>query len=1385
MELKSITELRKEIRDNSNYAVTSSLDTVVAELRTKDKYKHLSNEQLAAIAKTVIAKRNSMELNIGLTAANNYTGLPQDTEWNQFSYEELLAMESDGVNIPQEFLDWAHSMQDSDTTNYVMDESELNNSGSLEELDQNTDDPKREMQEKAKTYIKKCQQQEDNIEAAKIDFAPKKDKAEEIQLQSKFTQENGMKKLTDMAKRWNELDEKIQKGESLTDLEKKEYSNLNKQLSGANADLRNKMTETANSLDDLVTSMNEIQETAASDIDLGSETIELANTLAGVQKNYNPKSIKGRMWFMAVGDLANMVYGAKGQSIARDTVDAGIDLQSIATDTQVEMNKNTTLFDFALEYGTSLNEQLEEVEKLLGENPNKDDRTAVTKGENAASENAEDEGSTIVEDAVDKTTEEPETDSNAVKTNATPEAAESEGESATVAPTETTSVSKSAAPVEETKPEDAPEGETEPTSGGNKKEAEKSLDDQGKDAAKDAEKTTPSIEKEGESTMRETEKAQKAQKVAKTNIKNLKAKEKEITKESQKLNEDAKKDNQQIAALNDANTEATEEIEEANSTSGEDTQAVISEKSETINTNQTAIISMGKITQDKGVEFQKKAEQEQKVTKETQKSTENTQKYNSKIEKGISYIDQIAAMGMMKGMSTMGTGAVLFVQGNIMQSVGAGMLSNPFTAAMGMALLTAGQTTSSIGLGTAQVGAILTEASFITLAATKVTKMTIAAVNGDIKGVFKNLGAFATVVASSVASCAATIVVGTVAAGAGPIGMAVASQAAALPFDALAYTANMNLSNKNIKSGKKDNNNEENTQPVEPTTQTTKEEETPKRKTPSNEGPYVISGGKIVNANEVQGKTRNSAVPAAALEYNAALKEEAQTKVEGTGKNNENKPEVVEGETQKSDSKKDKEEVTADSIKTSDGERAAKDNKKEGENVEKEEKKTSKSSKEAKKEGKDLEKTDKALQKEIKATEKELKNIEETIVKLTEDSEAAIAELEAESEAQAQQDNSGIQENSNQDNSQTMMSASAPVQGAGAQQAVQTGIQAAPQTARTLPSAIGSGGSAPRAGAGMSSGGASKADAITMRLSSNVAQINALQSRGTRRTKKIQKNMKTQQKRAVKAQKASEKSQKQNEKLDKALTYVDYAATATKITGKIFMGVGSAQVSAGNALIVTGTPLLSNPFTFAAGSAMVASGTTLDTTGTANIGVGNTLNIIGTYTGMAVKVSKITIAACQGNLMGVLTNAAALGMSCLDGFPTAGDAADAVNQAAAKGAEAALQSGATEMMQNVATNATETLMTDVVAEEFGATLMKEAGKAAFKEGLKTSLLNTDTLMAVGGTMMGAAGSMMSKGQTEEDKRRELHLTDKKRTAKVMQAINRRKVNSSYTGNNHR
>lgn len=55
---------------------------------------------------------------INQRSANQYD--ITDKDWAMYSYEEIIEMEHQGYQIPDDILEWAHAQQESDVTDYVI-----------------------------------------------------------------------------------------------------------------------------------------------------------------------------------------------------------------------------------------------------------------------------------------------------------------------------------------------------------------------------------------------------------------------------------------------------------------------------------------------------------------------------------------------------------------------------------------------------------------------------------------------------------------------------------------------------------------------------------------------------------------------------------------------------------------------------------------------------------------------------------------------------------------------------------------------------------------------------------------------------------------------------------------------------------------------------------------------------------------------------------------------------------------------------------------------------------------------------------------------------------------------------------------------------------------
>ena len=137
-------------------------------------------------------------------------------------------------------------------------------------------------------------------------------------------------------------------------------------------------------------------------------------------------------------------------------------------------------------------------------------------------------------------------------------------------------------------------------------------------------------------------------------------------------------------------------------------------------------------------------------------------------------------------------------------------------------------------------------------------------------------------------------------------------------------------------------------------------------------------------------------------------------------------------------------------------------------------------------------------------------------------------------------------------------------------------------------------------------------------INRNRVKITKFQSSIKTKTKKFQKKTKL----ATKKAKATEKKEKEKQKkLKVQLGAVGIAENVFAVTS----ATGLIVDTTGKILEASGTAMLSNPFTAAAGSALVASGLTCQS-------VGTTLNTIGLYGTLACGVTKATINIANGNL---------------------------------------------------------------------------------------------------------------------------------------------------------
>lgn len=238
-------------------------------------------------------------------------GFILDQKWAQFTYEEIIAMEQNGVNIPDEVLEIAHALQAENAVN------EGNGTEGEEANDVREKEPFLDLIPKAKEKIKECDKQTEEISDEIAELLPEKEKKEKSLADRMEKQKNSLEEYESNLREWKSLKDKLDNGEVLTDREQQRYSKLS-ELLGAEKD-----EEEGMSLDKqtIAVSLEKINILSILGEDLAQETIQIGEDLVDYvsKENYNQtaKNIK----FPSA--IFEMVYVPMARNLGENAIDKG------------------------------------------------------------------------------------------------------------------------------------------------------------------------------------------------------------------------------------------------------------------------------------------------------------------------------------------------------------------------------------------------------------------------------------------------------------------------------------------------------------------------------------------------------------------------------------------------------------------------------------------------------------------------------------------------------------------------------------------------------------------------------------------------------------------------------------------------------------------------------------------------------------------------------------------------------------------------------------------------------------------------------------------------------------------------------------------------------
>lgn len=280
--------------------------------------------------------KNDLRVKYTLDAYAKEQGLTLDPQWAGYSAEEIIQMENNGVNIPKDVLEIAHSIYETTGSNYMTAESEAEENATSEK------EPFLELVPKAAKKIQRCEENNEKISDAIDELLPEKNERERKLKDKMKDQRQSLEEYEALIKEWNKIQTKVNNGEALSDKEAQRYA----ELTGMFEEKKSDSDDAGFSIDkqEIAKSLNEINIYVTLGEDLANETIEISDTLADYTSKTNYKTTAQSV-SKEVGFIRTLIAMAKGKNLAEEANKVGNDTKEYTSETKTSVNDIATVLD--------------------------------------------------------------------------------------------------------------------------------------------------------------------------------------------------------------------------------------------------------------------------------------------------------------------------------------------------------------------------------------------------------------------------------------------------------------------------------------------------------------------------------------------------------------------------------------------------------------------------------------------------------------------------------------------------------------------------------------------------------------------------------------------------------------------------------------------------------------------------------------------------------------------------------------------------------------------------------------------------------------------------------------------------------------------------------
>ena len=270
------------------------------------------------------AKKNLLKQDYSIQAYAKKNGIILDPQWSQYSAQEIVQMYDEGVVIPQDIVDIAHTILQS---NASLSEGGEDKENSGDETEIGVKESFMDLIPRAKKHIEQCDDKTNKIDD-KIDDLISANGQNQKNIENKMkAQRATLEEFEEQMREWRKLQDKINNGEALTDSEARKYAEITGMLED-----RNNSDDFKIDKNGIARNLNEINILAVLGEQLAEETIEIGDELADYTSKANYKTTRKKLTG-EVGFLRAIIAMFNGKEIAKQAQEQGLQTKEYTEET--------------------------------------------------------------------------------------------------------------------------------------------------------------------------------------------------------------------------------------------------------------------------------------------------------------------------------------------------------------------------------------------------------------------------------------------------------------------------------------------------------------------------------------------------------------------------------------------------------------------------------------------------------------------------------------------------------------------------------------------------------------------------------------------------------------------------------------------------------------------------------------------------------------------------------------------------------------------------------------------------------------------------------------------------------------------------------------------